>query len=134
MHAAFAGLQMALKTAALVATSATLTACATTAQQETPARLQAPSEAVRAELLDTVRTALNSSAVTLAAAALTTESTLTIERTPLRDDAGRRVTGRDHEMPEHFQLVKSGARCILIHVRTQARYGLKQATCVAADR
>jgi hypothetical protein len=30
--------------------------------------------------------------------------------------------------------VKSGARCVLIHVRTQTRYGLKQATCVVASR
>jgi hypothetical protein len=116
---------------ALLGTSAMLTACASLAQQDVPARLDAPSAAARVELLEAVRSALNTSTVTLAGDALTQESTLTIARVPLRDAAGRRVTGRDYETPEHFRLVKSGSRCVLIHVGTQTRYELTEARCVA---
>lgn len=117
----------ALSSAALLA----LSACATTAQQDVPARLDAPSAAVHAEVLKVVQRALSNATVTLAADALTQTSTLTIGRAPLRE-AGRRVTGRDYDAPEHFQLVRSGNRCVLIHARTQTRYELQQAQCSAA--
>ncbi len=109
-----------------------LSACASMAQQDVPALIVEPSSESRVEILRIVHSALNASNVTIAADALTHESVLVIERKPARDASGRRLSGRDYEKPERFQLVKRGSHCALIHARTNTRYELKDVECVAA--
>jgi hypothetical protein len=67
--------------------------------------------------------------VLLADDALTRTSTLLIERTAARDSTGQRISGRDYEAPEQFELVLSAERCTLIHARTGQRYELRAARC-----
>lgn len=117
-------------TAALgLAVCSVMSACASTPGHESPALLTNASAATHAELVEHVRTALRNDTVTIAGDALSRDSTLVIERRPARDAAGRRLTGRDVEPPEQFQLVTDGRTCMLVHVRTGARYTLTQARC-----
>ena len=106
-----------------------LAACASVAQRDTPAVLTAPSSATHAEVVEVVSAALNVATVTIAADALTRDSLLVIDRTVRRDQSGRRLQGRDFSKPEEFQLLRSGNRCVLVHVRTGARYKLASAGC-----
>lgn len=107
-----------------------LSACASSqAQTDAPALITQPSTASRAELLTAVTSALNVSNVTLADDALTQSSTLTIERTGLRDASGRQLNGRDLDKPELFQLVKNGTHCVLIHQGSGKRFDLAKTTC-----
>jgi hypothetical protein len=108
-----------------------LGACASMAQQDVPAVVIEPSAESRVEILRVVTSALKATGVTIAADALTKDSVLAIERKPARDASGRRLTGRDYEMPEQFHLVKHGSTCVLIHARTNMRYELKDVKCVA---
>ena len=41
------------------------------------------------------------------------------------------LTGRDLGRPEHFRLVLSGSRCVLLHQETEARLQLTETSCVA---
>ena len=107
-----------------------LSACASMAQQDVPAVIVEPTEESRAELTQTVSSALHVPTVTLANDALTRESLLIIERKPARDAAGQRLSGRDYGRPEHFQLVKAKTSCVLIHEGTGKRYELTQSKCV----
>ena len=70
-----------------------------------------------------VRNALNGSEVVLARDALTNDSLLIIEP--------QHLTGRDLRRPEHFRLVLSGARCVLVHEGTETRMRLTDTTCRA---
>jgi hypothetical protein len=108
-----------------------MSACASVAQQDTAAVLVDPTDESRAELARVVRDALNTTEVTISSSALTRDSVLVIERTPIRDAAGRRLTGRDLDKPEQFRLVKTGTRCVLIRMSTAERYELKSARCAA---
>ena len=96
-----------------------LPACAA-AQPEVPAVIDTPTNESRAELAQAVSSALHGAPVTLADDALTRTSRLIIEK-PL--------TGRDLDKPEHFQLVKTGTRCVLIHERTGKRTTLPSTRC-----
>lgn len=109
-----------------------LTACASMAQEDVPALVVDPTSESRVEILRIVHSALNASNVTIAADALTQESVLVIERKPARDGRGQRLSGRDYEKPERFHLVKHGARCALIHARTNTRYELEDVKCAPA--
>jgi hypothetical protein len=104
-------------------------ACASIAQPDSPARIVEPDAASRAELRDAVARALQRSDVTLADDALTRTSTLIIERTPARDATGQRLTGRDYDEPEQFQLVLNGKRCTLVRQATGQRYELRSTRC-----
>jgi hypothetical protein len=108
-------------------------ACASIAQPEAPARIVEPDADSRAELRAAVVRALQRVDVTLADDALTRSHMLLIERAPARNPTGQRVTGRDYERPEQFQLVVSGKRCTLIHQRTGERYDLALTRCEAED-
>lgn len=119
------------RVASILCAALGMSACASMAQQDVPAVLVDPTDDVRAEIHRAVTSALNTSEVTISPTALTRESGLAIERTPLRDSSGQRMTGRDFEKPEHFSLVKAGDKCVLVHVRTSERYELKGARCVA---
>ncbi|WP_116813227.1 hypothetical protein [Steroidobacter cummioxidans] len=106
-----------------------LSACASVAGQDGPAVLTEATAQTHDELVKAVSAALNVPTVTLAADALTTDSELVIERAPARDAEGRRLQGRELTPPEHFQLIRAKNRCVLVHVRTNARYELPNAKC-----
>jgi hypothetical protein len=109
-----------------------LTACAPgLAQEETPAVIDNPTEESRAALVAAVSTALDRPSVTLADDALTREDVLIIERVSPRDARGTPLGGRDLDRPEHFRLVKVGARCVLVRERTGARQVLAATRCRA---
>jgi len=94
-----------------------------------PAVLVQPTAASRAELARVVSRAMNGAPVTLADDALTADGTLVVERAERRDASGRPLTGRDSGRPEHFRLVKDGARCVLIQERTGQRFTLESTRC-----
>jgi hypothetical protein len=105
-------------------------ACATASgREDRPAVLTTPTADSRAELARRVSAALHGAPVTIAADALTRESTLIVERTPRRTADGVPLSGRETGRPEHFRLVKQGSRCVLVHERTGERWTLKAATC-----
>lgn len=111
-----------------------ITACSTTpAASDVPAVIVRADTQSRAKLQSAVGQALNRSLVILAYDALTQDSSLTIE--PLRSRgalggvAQGRAQGRETRMPEHFRLVKSGHRCVLIHERTGQRMELANTQC-----
>jgi len=106
-----------------------LSACASVASQDGPAVLTEATTSTHAELVKVVSAALNVPTVTLAADALTMDSELIIERAPARDASGRNLQGRELSQPEHFQLINAGARCVLVHMRTQTQYELSTAKC-----
>lgn len=99
------------------------------AQDERPAVIVDPSESSRAELVRIVGEALGHSDVLIANDALTGESSLLIERKPARDATGQRLSGRDYDRPERFDLVKQGSKCVLVHSSTSKRYELKDVHC-----
>jgi hypothetical protein len=99
------------------------------APPDVPAVITHPTAEGREELVRVVSRALDGAAVTIADDALAGESTLIIERAVRRDAQGRPLTGRDTERPEHFQLVRSGSSCVLVHERTGRRWTLKSVTC-----
>jgi hypothetical protein len=101
------------------------------APEPQPAVLTNPSAQSISELQRVVRDALNGVPVRLAAAALTHDSVLVIERAQARDAAGLPLNGRELGKPEHFLLVKRGAHCLLIHERTGKHWALRSATCAA---
>ena len=106
-----------------------LSACATMAQEETPAVLVETNATARAEIVRVVGEALGNSDMLIASDALTRESALFIERKPARDATGQRLSGRDYGRPERFDLVKQGDTCVLVHASTQKRYPLKGVRC-----
>ena len=109
-----------------------VTACASAPlAQDQPAAIVSPSPESRAELLRVVREALHEAPLTLADDALTRESTLIVERARPRGPDGTPLQGRDRERPEHFRLVVSGARCILVHEGSGRRTLLSSAHCAA---
>jgi hypothetical protein len=117
---------------AVVALALALAACAArSAPRDVPALLVSPTAASRSELTRVVSRALGGAPVTLADDALTSDGTLIVERTPRRDAQGRLLVGRETGRPEHFRLVRSGSRCVLVLERTGKRYPLTAATCAA---
>jgi hypothetical protein len=96
---------------------------------DVPALLASPTPEVRTELLRAVREALGGAAVTLADDAFTRESTLVVERSLIRGPDGTRAQGRETGRPDHFRLVKSGGRCVLIHEESDRRFPLSGTSC-----
>jgi hypothetical protein len=99
------------------------------APPDVPAVLTNPTAQTHAELVRVVSRAMNGAPVTIADSALTSGDVLIVERTIRRDAQGRELNGREAGRPEHFRLVKSGRRCVLVHERTGRRWTLKSATC-----
>lgn len=97
---------------------------------DVPAVLEQPTNATREELHKAVASIVGTT-VTLAPDALTRDTTLSIERTPLRDASGRRIEVRERTGPELFRLFKRGDQCVLIHERTKTETILKSSRCVA---
>ena len=113
----------------ILLSTALMSACATMAQEETPAVLVETNAAARAEIVRVVGEALGNEDVLIASDALTRESALFIERKPARDATGQRLSGRDYGRPERFDLVKREESCVLVHASTQKRYPLKGVRC-----
>ncbi len=88
-----------------------------------------PTGRSHAELLRVVSRAMNGASVTIADSAVTSDDVLIIERVTRRDARGVDLNGRETGRPEHFRLVKSGPRCVLVHERTGRRWMLRSATC-----
>ncbi len=99
------------------------TAAPVDAPPDVPAVIVRPTDASRAALARAVSDALGGARVTLADYALTNSSELVIERMLRRGPAGEPIDPRG-EKPEKFQLVKSGADCVLIHDETGRRFKL----------
>jgi hypothetical protein len=108
-------------------------ACTSITARETPALLVNANEETRAELVSTISSALNVTNITIADDALTSDSTLVIERTPARDSTGQRLSGRDYTKAEQFRLLLVGSDCELLHVRTGERYLLPHSRCRSAS-
>jgi hypothetical protein len=119
------------RTLAVCVASAVVASCttATGTPEDTPAVIAAPTPESRAELKRVVEDMFGAP-VTLADDALTRDSTLVIERNPLRDSSGRRIEVREREPPAMFRLVKRGEQCVLIRERTQQATVLKTPSCV----
>jgi len=100
----------------------------TDAQTQADAVIVNATMASRAELQRAVSSIVGAP-VTLADDALTRASTLTIERTPMRDPSGRRIEAREIDPPHLFRLVKRGTSCVLIHERTQQEVVLRETEC-----
>jgi hypothetical protein len=105
-----------------------LVACRT-ALPDLPALVTNPTPESRAEIARTVSGALHGAPVTLAGDALTREDALVIERERPRSLEGAPSTGRETGRPEHFRLVKSGSRCVLLHAASGRRFTLTATTC-----
>ncbi len=99
-----------------------ITACKTEAvRTDVPAYLVDPTPVSRAELRQAVSNSLGGRAVTIADDALTKGSMLIIEP--------KHLTGRDLGRPDHFRLVRSDSRCVLVHQESEVRYTLSETNC-----
>lgn len=117
-------------TAVSVAATLALAGCLPhLAPPDVPAVLTSPTAQSHAELVHVVSRAMNGASVTIADSALTSDDVLIVDRVPRRDARGLDLNGRETGRPEHFRLVKSGARCVLVHERTGRRWTLRSATC-----
>ena len=100
---------------------------------DAPAIIVKPTPESRAALVEAVSTALNGAPVTLADDALTSGSTLVIQRTPRRDPSGLPIDGRDVGFPERFRLVRSAGQCVLVHEATGRRFALPATDCIESS-
>jgi hypothetical protein len=96
---------------------------------DVPAVLTNPTGRTHVELARVVSRAMNGAPVRLADSALTSDDELIVDRVVRRDAQGRELNGREIGRPEHFRLVKSGSRCVLVHGGTGRRWTLHGATC-----
>ena len=74
---------------------------------------------------------LGVSSVVLAEDALTQQSALIVEPVRLRDPEGHPAQGREIRQPEHFELLKVGRQCVLLHERTNRRVVLDGVECIS---
>jgi hypothetical protein len=99
------------------------------APPDVPAVLTRPTAESRAELVRVVSEAMNGAPVTIADNALTADDALIIERAQQRAATDMNLGGRETGRPDHFRLVTSGSRCVLVHQETGRRWTLESATC-----
>jgi hypothetical protein len=99
------------------------------APPDVPAVLSSPTAQSHAELVRVVSAAMNGAPVTVADNALTADGTLIVERAQHHGAKDMNLSGRETGRPEHFELVKSGSRCVLVHQGTGRRWTLESATC-----
>jgi hypothetical protein len=121
-------------TAACIASTSVLVvvACRTVpSRTEVPAIIVNATPESGAALSKAVSEALNGAPVKLAADALTKTDVLIIEREHPLDPTGHPLNGREREMPEHFQLIKSADQCVLVYRRTEQRFPLAGVACSA---
>jgi hypothetical protein len=100
------------------------------ADEERPAVLVQPTDAVRAELRAALAAALGREPVAIADDALTQTNVLIIERAPVRDLEGRPLDGRVLEPSVHrFELVLASSECVLVRPSDAWRMRLASAVC-----
>jgi len=102
------------------------------APKDVPAVLTNPTAQSRAELVRIVSAAMNRATVTIADNALTADGVLIVERAQQPAAKDMNLSGRETGRPEHFRLVRSGSRCVLVHQETGRRWTLESATCSPA--
>ena len=108
-----------------------LAACsASNVQPDVPALRTSTSSESRAEIEQTISTAMNGVPVTIADDALTEESTLLIERSRSRSIERPPEPGRSMERPQHFQLIVDARQCFLVHEETGLRWMLPATECI----
>jgi len=98
-------------------------------QPDRPALRTSTGETSLRELQQVVSAALDGVDVTLADDALTTSSSMTIERARQRSLGRPTEPGRNYEQPQRFQLVIDGGQCFLVHGNTGLRWLLADTTC-----
>jgi len=119
--------------AAIVAGTLAVAGCVPrVAPPDVPAVLTNPTAQSHAELVRVVSAALNRATVTIAGDALTADGVLIVERAQQPAAKDMNLGGRETGRPEHFRLVQSGSRCVLVHQETGRRWTLEAATCSAA--
>jgi len=119
-----------LASAAIVAATMALFGCVLrVAPPDVPAVLTNPTGRTHQELARVVSRAMNGAPVTIADSALTSDDVLIVDRVVRRDARGVNLNGRETGRPEHFRLVRSGSRCVLVHERTGRRWTLRSVTC-----
>ena len=94
-----------------------------------PAIVTHPTAASRADLERAVSQAYGGTPVRLARDALTRDSLLLVGRAQARDIRGLPLEGRELGRPQHFQLLRRGARCVLLHIETGRARVLTHTTC-----
>ena len=113
-----------VRTITVVGALVFLCACKTDdVRHDVPAQIIDPTPESRAELRHVVSNTLGGRAVTIADDALTKDSLLIIE--------AKHLTGRDLGRPDHFRLVLSDSRCVLVHEESNARFELMETSCAA---
>ena len=119
-----------LTSAAMVAGALALSGCVLrVAPPDVPAVLTNPNARTPEELARAVSRGMNGAPVTIADSALTSDDVLIVDRVVRRDSRGVELNGRETGRPEHFRLVKSGSRCVLVHDQTGRRWTLGSAIC-----
>lgn len=117
----------------LLIVSSTLAAChGNGVREEQPAWIASASPQTHAELVRAIRSVLGEREVRLADDALTRSHRLVLEPAARPQLAGR-VTGRNLELPERFELVIAGRGCYLAHVGSAERVRLRGVDCVPAQ-
>ena len=100
------------------------------ADDDRPAVLVAPTDAVRAELRAALAAALGQAPVAIADDALTQTNVLVIERAPVRELENRPLDGRVIEpTAQRFELVLVAGECVLLRPVDSWRMRLASATC-----
>lgn len=99
-------------------------------QTDRAALIATPTPESFAEVSAVLQQALGPREILLAPDALTQSSVLALEQGGGLNPA---ASGRNVELPERFELVRNGNRCILIHARTGDRWPLRQTDCVPVD-
>ncbi|HEY7671902.1 MAG TPA: hypothetical protein VIC71_06775 [Gammaproteobacteria bacterium] len=100
------------------------------ADEERPAVLVAPTDAVRAELRAALTAALGQAPVAIADDALTQTYVLIIDRAPVRELENRPLDGRVLESTaERFELVLTSGECVLRRPSDSWHMRLASATC-----
>jgi hypothetical protein len=100
------------------------------AEDEQPAVLVDPTDAVRAELRAALTAALGQAPVAIAGDALTQTNVLIIDRAPVRELENRPLDGRVLESTaQRFELVLASGECVLIRPSDAWRMRLTTATC-----
>ncbi|RLA27853.1 MAG: hypothetical protein DRQ63_04925 [Gammaproteobacteria bacterium] len=121
-----------MKTKAIIAgLTFAMVGCQTLATDgDVAARITNPTDDSRRALQSAVNAALDTN-VTLANAALTDSSVLTIERNPPRSMENLPAQGRNMDMPMQFRLVLNNGDCVLIYTADDSRRQLADTSCVA---
>ncbi len=99
------------------------------AEPAAPAIITHPTAASRADLELAVSQSLGGAPVRLADDALTRDSLLIVARAQARDARGLPLNGRELGRPQHFQLLRRGSRCTLLHLESGKSRILAHTTC-----